>query len=110
MNLEMILSGINLSPAFETLGIDQAEMNMQGFRYHAEILRRMRKEKSDPGEGADSKPMRGLFKVSKAGQDWFQKFLFAPAERSPVQARMFQALVSVAQRTDRWLAERAPVT
>lgn len=110
MNLEMILSGINLSPAFETLGIDQAEMNLQGFRYHAEILRRMRKDKTDPGQGADSRPMRGLFKVSKKGQDWFQKFLFAPAKRSPVQARMFDALVTVAQRTDRWLAERAPAT
>ena len=110
MNLEMILSGINLSPSFDKLGIDQAEMNMQSFRYHAEILRRMRKEKADPGQGADSKPIRGLFKVSKKGQDWFQKFLFAPEERTPMQARMFEALVSVAQRTDRWLAERAPAT
>src|SRR3954470_6045532 len=39
MNIEIILSGINLAPAFETLGIDQADMNMQGFKYHREILK-----------------------------------------------------------------------
>jgi hypothetical protein len=110
MNLEMILGGINLSPAFDTLGVDQAEMNAQSFRYHREILKRMRSETETPGAGADAKEIRGLFKVSRKGQDWFQKFLFAPDQRSPMQARMFEALVTVAQRTDRWLAERAPAT
>ena len=35
---------------------------------------------------------------------------FAPEGRSPMQTRTFDALVTVAQRTDRWLAERAPMT
>jgi len=108
MNLEMILSGINMSSAFEKLGIDQAEMNLQSFKYHREILKRMRSEA--PGTGPDAKQIRGLFKVSRKGQDWFQKFLFTPAERSPAEAKMFDALVAVAQRTDRWLADRAPAT
>src|SRR5687767_1746760 len=47
MNLEMIFSGLTMSAAFDSLGIDQAEMNMQGFHYHAEILKRMRKHKPD---------------------------------------------------------------
>lgn len=72
--------------------------------------RALKNETETPDEGADAKPIRGLFKVSRKGQDWFQRFLFAPSERSPVQARMFDALVSVAQRTDRWLADRAPAT
>jgi hypothetical protein len=110
MNLEMILSGINLSWAFDKLGIDQADMNMQGFKYHREILKRMRAETASPEKGADSKEIRGLFKISRKGQDWFQKFLFSPEQRTPVQSKMFDALVQVAQRTDRWLADRAPAT
>lgn len=108
MNLEMIMGGINLASAFETLGIDQAEMNMQGFKYHREILKRMKAQ--SPERGPDAKEIRGLFRISRAGQDWFQKFLFSPTGRNPVEARVFDALVQVAQRTDRWLAERAPVT
>jgi len=110
MNIEMIMSGINLSPAFDTLGIDQADMNMQGFKYHREILKRMKAEGASPERGADAKEIRGLFKISRKGQDWFQKFLFSPQGRNPVEAKVFEALVTVAQRTDRWLAERAPAT
>ncbi|MBL9018253.1 MAG: hypothetical protein JNL83_28960, partial [Myxococcales bacterium] len=108
MNLEMIMGGINLASAFETLGIDQAEMNLRGFKYHREILKRMKAEA--PDRGADAKEIRGLFKISRAGQDWFQRFLFSPQGRNPVEAKVFDALVAVAQRTDRWLADRAPVT
>ncbi len=108
MNLEMIMGGINLSTAFETLGIDQAEMNLQGFKYHREILKRMKAD--TPDRGPDAKEIRGLFRISRAGQDWFQKFLFSPQGRNPVEAKVFDALVQVAQRTDRWLAERAPAT
>ncbi len=110
MNLEMILSGINLSGAFDKLGIDQADMNMQGFKYHREILKRMRAETASPEQGADSKEIRGLFRISRKGQDWFQKFLFSPEQRTPVQSKMFDALVKFSQRTDRWLADRAPAT
>jgi hypothetical protein len=107
MNLEMTLGGITLRHAFDDLGVDQAEMNMQGFKYHREILRRMRKD--EPGKGADSKRLRGLFKISRKGQDAFQEFFFPTKPRSPRQARMFGALVTFAERTDRWLRERSPV-
>ncbi len=58
MNLEMIFPGLTMSAAFDQLGIDQAEMNLQGFHDHAEILKRMRKHKPDGGTGADSKSIK----------------------------------------------------
>src|SRR5688572_17993092 len=63
MNLEMTMGGITLRHAFDALGIDQAEMNMQGFKYHREILRRMRA--ATAGQGADARSVRGLFKLSR---------------------------------------------
>ena len=105
------VAGSTCRPAFETLGIDQAEMNLQGFRYHAEILRRMKKETRRPAQGADARSRSaGCSRCRARARTGSSEFLFAPAERSPAQARMFDALVSVAQRTDRWLAGRAPVT
>jgi len=107
MNLEMTFGGITLRHAFDDLGIDQAEMNMQGFKYHREILKRMRAD--DPGKGADAKSVRGLFKISRKGQDAFQEFFFPTKPRSPRQARMFDAIVTFAEKTDRWLRARSPV-
>jgi hypothetical protein len=107
MNLEMTMGGITLRHAFDTLGIDQAEMNMQGFKYHREIMRRMRAQ--EPGKGADAKSTRGLFKISRKGQDAFQEFFFPTKPRSPRQARMFDAIVTFAEKTDRWLRSRSPV-
>lgn len=106
MNLEMTLGGITLRHAFDTLGIDQAEMNLQGFKYHNEIIRRMRTEK--PGTGADAASVKGLFRISRKGQNAFQEFFFPTKPRSPVASRMFEAIVSVAETTDRWLRERSP--
>ena len=107
MQLEMIAGGMTLRHAFIELGIDQGELNAAGFRYHAEILRRMKK---DDGTGADARSVRGLFKLSREGQDRFQQFLF-PRERQPAwQRALLAAVVSAADTTDRWLAERAPAT
>jgi hypothetical protein len=106
MNLEMTLGGITLRHAFDKLGIDQAEMNMQGFKYHNEIIRRMRTEK--PGTGADAASVKGLFRISRKGQNAFQEFFFPTKPRSPVASRMFDAIVTVAETTDRWLRERSP--
>jgi hypothetical protein len=108
MNLEMTMGGITLRHAFDALGIDQAEMNKQSFKYHREILKRMRKD--EPGSGADAKSVRGLFKISRKGQDAFQEFFFPTKPRSPRQARMFDALITFAETTDRWLRARAPFT
>lgn len=107
MNLEMTMGGITLRHAWQELGIDEAKMNLQGFKYHTEILRRMRGH--EPGKGADAKSVRGLFRVSRKGQDAFQEFFFPTKPRSPAQARVFDAIVTFAERTDRWLRERAPM-
>ena len=109
MNLEMTMGGITLRHAFDTLGIDQAEMNMQGFKYHREIMRRMRREgAAEEGKGADAKSVRGLFKISRKGQDAFQEFFFPTRPRSVAQAKVFDAIVTFAEKTDRWLRARAP--
>jgi len=102
MNLEMIMGGIMMRHAFDELGIDQAKMNLQGFKYHAEVLDRMRKDK--PRAAANAKSVKGLFKVSRAGQQAFQEFFFPTKPRSPLARRMFDTLVTVAETTDRWLA------
>jgi len=106
MNLEMTMGGITLRHAFDKLGIDQAEMNMQGFKYHNEIIRRMRKDK--PGTGADAASVKGLFKISRKGQNVFQEFFFPTKPRSPMASKMFEAVVTMAEKTDQWLRERAP--
>jgi len=110
MNLEMIAGGMSLRTAFDELGIDQAQMNLQGFRYHHEILRRMRKQHGDTGRGANSGSIKGLFKVSRKGQEAFQEFFFPTKPQSPMAKRMFGALASVCEASDRWLAQRAPLT
>lgn len=106
MNLEMTMGGITLRHAFDELGIDQAEMNLQGFKYHSEIHRRMRTDK--PGTGADAASVKGLFRISRKGQDAFQQFFFPTKPRSAVSSKMFDAIVTLAETTDRWLRERAP--
>ena len=110
MNFEMIFSGVTMAQAFATLGVDQAAMNLQGFRYHAEILRRMKKERGQEGTGADAASIKGLLEVSRKGQARFQEFLFPTKPRSPVAAKLYDALVVFAERSDRWLAARAPAT
>jgi hypothetical protein len=104
MQLEMIASGMTINPAFTALGIDPAEMNLEGFKYHNEILRRMKRTR--PDRGADAKAVKGLFKVSRAGQDRFQELFFPTAPQAPWKRTLLQTMIKAAQRTDRWLAER----
>lgn len=107
MQLEMIAGGMVLNAAFVDLGIDPAEMNLQGFRYHNEILRRMKL--SRPGQGTDAKAIKGLFRMSRAGQDRFQE-LFFPSKPPPAwQRAMLAAMTRAAEHSDRWLARRVPV-
>ncbi|MFN0252525.1 MAG: ferritin-like domain-containing protein [Kofleriaceae bacterium] len=110
MNLEMIFSGVAMAEAFETIGVDQAAMNMQGFRYHREIIKRMRKERGEERTGADAPSIRGLLKFSRKGQEQLQQFLFPTKPRSAMSSRLYSALVAFAQRSDAWLASRAPST
>ena len=104
MQLEMIASGMTINPAFLTLGIDPGEMNLEGFRYHNEILRRMKRTRKD--RGVDAKSIKGLFKVSRAGQDRFQELFFPTKPQSALKRTLLGTMVKLAQRTDRWLAER----
>ena len=107
MQLEMIAGGMTLHDAFTELGIDQGALNAAGFRYHSEILRRMRK---GDGRGADARSIKGLFQLSRDGQDRFQRFLFPHAEQPSWQRALRSAMIAAAQTTDRWLAEHAPAT
>src|SRR5262245_10175001 len=108
MQIEMIASGINMRHAFDTLGVDQGEMNRLGFRHHAEVLKRMRGH--DPGRGADARSIKGLFRMSKQGQERFQEFLFPTKRRSRVSKAGWKALVAAAETSDRWLKTRAPAS
>ncbi len=107
MQLEMIAGGITLREAWDTLGIDQAQLNRVGFRYHAEILRRMKKQ---DGKGADARGIKGLFKMSRSGQDRFQQFLFPSQEQPGWQRAMLHAVIAFADTTDRWLSSRRTPT
>lgn len=104
MQLEMIAGGMMINPAFVKLGIDPAEMNLQGFKYHNEIIKRMKRVR--PNKGADAKAVKGLFRISRAGQDRFQEFFFPSKEPPAWQKRIMGGMVKLAERTDRWLANR----
>ncbi|MEJ7596438.1 MAG: ferritin-like domain-containing protein [Kofleriaceae bacterium] len=106
MQLEMIASGMTINPAFKALGIDPGEMNLEGFRYHTEILRRMKRTR--PDRGADGKAVKGLFKLSQSGQAKFQELFFPTMPQAAWKKSLMSTITRVAQRTDRWLAARAP--
>jgi hypothetical protein len=106
MQLEMIASGMTVNPAFVALGIDPADMNLEGFRYHNEIMRRMKNPL--PDRGTQQTSIKGLFKMSRAGQDRFQELFFPTADQAPWKRALMQTFVKAAQRSDRWLASRAP--
>ena len=104
MQLQMIAGGMTINPAFVALGIDPAEMNLRGFRYHNEILRRMKRTR--PDHGVDARSVKGLFKMSRAGQDRFQELFFPTKPHTGWQRALLGTLVKLSERTDRWLANR----
>jgi hypothetical protein len=97
---------MTLRHAFDTLGIDQGELNEHGFRYHHEILKRMK----NPGEGTDAPGIKGLFRLSKQGQDRFRELLWPSSPPSGWRKQLLDAITTAADRSDRWLAARAPAT
>jgi hypothetical protein len=104
--LEMIAGGFTINPAFAELGVDPGEMNLAGFHYHNEILRRMKKTR--PGQGTEQRSIKGLFRISREAQDRFQE-LFFPTRPQPQAMRALRSSIAwVAVRADRWLARRAP--
>jgi hypothetical protein len=102
LQLEMIAGGMVINPAFAELGVDPAEMNLQGFRYHNEILRRMKHTR--PGRGTDAKAIKGLFRMSRAGQDRFQELFFPSAPPPAWQRAFLGAMLTAARHTDAWLS------
>jgi hypothetical protein len=106
MQLEMIAGGMVINPAFVELGIDPAEMNLQGFKYHNEIIKRMKRTR--PNRGTDAKSVKGLFRISRAGQDRFQELFFPSQPPTGWRKALLGGLIEVARRSDRWLADRAP--
>lgn len=112
IQLLMVGGGLTMRDAFATLGVDQAEMQRQGFRLQAEVYRRMQKEAGASNSGA-RRGTRGLFGMSKQGQDRLNEFLF-PRDADSPSSRLKQAalrgLIRAAEHGDTWLARRAPQT
>jgi hypothetical protein len=106
MQLEMIAGGMTINPSMVQLGIDPAEMNLQGFKYHNEILRRMKR--SRPERGTEARAIKGLFKMSKKGQDAFQELFFPTTPPTGWRRTFLNGVSNVAAKTDRWLASRSP--
>jgi hypothetical protein len=108
IELFMVAGGLMMRDAFAALGVDQAAMQLYGFELQRDVYKRMRADKLDRNQRAGA--TRGLFKVSRAGQDRINRFLFPPegeAPRSRWQLEALRALTSLAERGDRWLAARA---
>ncbi len=102
MQFEMIAGGMTINPAFVELGVDPAEMNLQGFKYHNEILKRMKR--SRPERGTEAKAIKGLFRMSRAGQDRFQELFFPTGPQAAWKKALLAGFVGIAQTTDAWLA------
>lgn len=108
MQLMMLAGGLTLRDAFATLGVDQRAMEEYGMRLHHDVLRRMKKGEGGGGGGVRS--IKGLFRMSKSGQDALAQVLF-PGPDSPAWHRRALALATrVADHGDRWLAGRYPAT
>jgi hypothetical protein len=105
VQLLLVAGGLTMRDEFATLGIDQAAMQLYGFELQRAVYRRMGHEKGDSPAAT-----RGLFKMSRAGQDRINRFLFAEKNGQPPpgwQSEAFRAVLSLARRGDRWLAARA---
>ena len=99
----MVASGLTLRDTFEDLGIDQAAMQMYGFRLQADVYKRMRTESVSKGLAT-----KGLFKVSGKGQQRVNDLLFPKQNnQSPKHRRALETLIRLAKRGDQLLAKRA---
>ena len=108
IQLFLVAGGMTMRKAFADLGVDQAAMQMYGFELQKDVYKRMGSGKSskDPGR---RRATRGLFKMSRTGQDRINRFFFPKeGEAQPSwQKPMLRALIKVAERGDRLLAARA---
>jgi hypothetical protein len=111
IQLFMLGGGLTLRESFATLGVDQRAMEEYGMRLHHDILRRMKKgSDGDDAKVTGIKSIKGLFRMSKAGQDRLTKLLFPDEQSSQLHRRVLGTMAALARRGDRWLAARAPAT
>jgi hypothetical protein len=107
IQLLLVGGGITMRDAFVTLGIDQAALQLYGFELQRDVYKRMGTDKvAGPSR---ARATRGLFKMSRAGQDRVNRFLFPKdgQERPTWQEPLLRALITLAERGDRWLARGA---
>ena len=104
IQLLLVAGGLTMRDAFATLGIDQAAMQLYGFELQNDVYKRIRGERLDStgGRTPRARATRGLFQISRVGQDRINKFLF-PRDGG-AQPTWLRALIRVAERGDRWLA------
>jgi hypothetical protein len=104
IQLLLVAGGLTMRSAFEELGIDQAAMQRHGFELQRDVYARMSRGERQPG--GRPRATRGLFKMSRAGQERLNRFLYPRegAERPAWQEPVLRALIGLAQRGDRWLA------
>jgi hypothetical protein len=110
IQLLMLAGGMTMREDFSTLGVDQKEMQMHGFKLQRDVYTRMRREF---GEQTHRRAKRSLFGMSKGGQERLNKFLFPEVEPEKVPGWhrfALQTLARAAKRGDQWLARRAPAT
>jgi hypothetical protein len=107
IQLLLVGGGLTMRDAFATLGIDQAAMQLYGFELQSDVYKRMSGGTAarDP---SSRRATRGLFKMSRAGQDRINRFLFPREgeERPGWQQPMLRALIKMAERGDRYLSAR----
>lgn len=108
IQLAMLAGGMTMREPFAALGVDQREMQRYGFRLHADALRRMRAQHGE-GTGADDARVKGLFAVSKQGQERLGQFLFPAADAPAWHKATIRTMVAAAARADGWLARRGEV-
>jgi hypothetical protein len=65
-------------------------------------------KRSRPDRGADAKAIKGLFRISRAGQDRFQELFFPSKPPTGWRRAFLEGMANVATTTDRWLANRRP--
>jgi hypothetical protein len=105
VQLLLVAGGLTMRDEFSALGIDQAAMQLYGFELQRAVHRRMGHERADSPAAT-----RGLFKMSRAGQDRINRFLFREDSGQPSgrwQSEAFRAVLSLVRRGDHWLAARA---
>jgi hypothetical protein len=112
IQLVMLAGGLTLRDAFTTLGVDQRAMEEYGMRLHHDLLRRMKQggDEAAPGRPQGGRAIKGLFRMSKTGQDRLTGLLFPGPDAPAWHRRTLAVMTNAATRGDRWLARRAPAT